>query len=32
VTRAPISVAPVPRRPPEGHVGESNKPGCGGWC
>ncbi|MFL6085585.1 MAG: hypothetical protein ACJ74F_20790, partial [Mycobacterium sp.] len=33
VTRAPISVAPVPRRPTENNnLGESDKPGCGGWC
>jgi hypothetical protein len=33
VTRAPISVAPVPRRPTERNsLGESNKPGCAGWC
>jgi hypothetical protein len=33
VTRAPISVAPVPRRPTERNsLGESDKPGCAGWC
>lgn len=32
VTRAPISVAPVPRRPPKVDTGDSNAPGCAGWC
>ncbi|MFG1932910.1 hypothetical protein ACGFK1_20040 [Mycobacterium sp. NPDC048908] len=33
VTRSPISVAPVPRKPTERNsLGESDKPGCAGWC
>jgi hypothetical protein len=32
VTRAPISVAPVPRKPPQQDLGSSDRPGCAGWC